>query len=84
MKKIIFILAILISLVAFFFIIANLVDSHVSYKYEIDEPPGIDYIDIELASGYLIGKIRCLEFFLCYVVVSIVLFLYSISNNKNK
>ncbi|WP_221657164.1 hypothetical protein [Bacteroides salyersiae] len=63
MKKIIFIVAILISLVILFFIIADLVNSQVSYKYEIDDPIVGDYIDKEFVSGYLIGKIRWLKFF---------------------
>lgn len=82
MKKIIFIVAILISLVILFFIITDLVNSQVSYKYEIDEPSKVDYIDKEFASGYLIGKIRWLKVFLYYVGISILLFLYSISNMR--
>lgn len=62
-KKIIFIVAIFVSLVILFFIITDLVNSQVSYKYEIDDPIVGDYIDKEFASGYLIGKIRWLKVF---------------------
>lgn len=82
MKKVIFIVAILISLVILFFVIADLVNSQVSYKYEIDSPSKVDCIDIEFASGYLIGKIRWLKVFLYYVGISIILFMYSISSTK--
>lgn len=82
MRKIIFIIAVLISLVILFFIIADIVNSQVSYKYEIEEPPKVNCIDIELASGYLISKIKWLEYFLCYVVVSIALFANSIFNKR--
>ena len=82
MKKVIFIVAILISLVILFFVIADLVNSQVSYKYEIEDPIVGDYIHKEFASGYLIGKIRWLKVFLYYVGISIILFMYSISSTK--
>ena len=46
----------------------------VSYKYEIEEAFNLDCIDKEFASNYLLAKIKCLKFFLLYIVISILLF----------
>ncbi|WP_147381186.1 hypothetical protein [Parabacteroides sp. AM08-6] len=82
MRKIILVIAILSSLILLFFIIIGIIDAQVSYKYEIEGPPKVDCIDIKFASGYLISKIKWLEYFLYYVIVSIVLFGYSMFNKR--
>ena len=82
MRKVVFVIAMFASLALLLFIIADIVNSLVSYQYEIEGPPKVDYIDMELASGYLMGKIIWLKIFSCYVVVSIILFGYFISNKE--
>ena len=82
MKKIINLIAILISLILLFFIIADIVNSQISYKYEIEESFGAECIDIKFASGYLKSKIRWLGYFSYYVIISIILFASSIFSNK--
>lgn len=82
MRKIIFIIAIFISVVISFFIIADIINSQVSYKYEIEEAFNIDCIDKKIASNYLIGRIKWLAVFLIYIVVSIILFASTIFNMR--
>ncbi|MEG1522707.1 MAG: hypothetical protein RR455_09590, partial [Bacteroidales bacterium] len=69
MRKFIFIIAVLVSLIILFFIIADIINSQVSYKYEIEEAFNLDCIDKKFASNYLIGKIKWLKIFLSYVVI---------------
>lgn len=59
-----------------------IIDSLVSYKYEIEEPPRVDKIDIELAAGYLNSRIICLWCFLSYVGINVVFLFISIFSKK--
>lgn len=59
-----------------------IMDSLVSYKCEIEEPPKVDKIDIELAAVYLNSIITCLWYFLSYVGINVVFLFISIFSKK--
>lgn len=82
MKKI-RILFFTVSVILFFIISYAIINSMVSYKYEIEEPPKSKKIDIELAAGYLESQITCLCYFEGYVGINLV-FLLSIIFVKKK
>lgn len=82
MRKNIFIIAIFVSLIILLAVIADIINSMISYKYEIEEAFNLDCIDKRFASNYLIGRIKWLEFFLLYIVTTILLFISAIYKMK--
>ena len=65
---------IIVSVSLCFIISYIIIDNLVSLKYEVDEDM-TDYISKEWARGYLVSKITCLKYFICYILVSIILIL---------
>lgn len=70
------------SIVVLFLIVYAIVNSMVSYKYEIEEPPKLNQIDIELAKGYLNSIITWLWCFFSYVGINVLFLLVSIFYKK--
>lgn len=54
----------------------------VSLKYEVDEDTR-EFISKEWAREYLTSKISCLKYFICYILLTIVLVLFNQRNNRN-
>lgn len=78
-------IAFLITSIAILLIIVYaIINSMVSYKYEIEEPPKLYKINIEFAAGYLKSHITWLWYFLGYVAISIIFLAISIFSKKNK
>lgn len=75
----------LIASIAFLFIIAYaIINSMVSYKYEIEESSNLYKINIEFVTAYLKSHITWLWYFLGYVVISTIFLLISVFSKKNK
>lgn len=75
----------LIASIAILFIIAYaIINSMVSYKYEIVESSNLYKINIEFATTYLKSHITWLWYFLGYVVISTIFLLISVFSKKNK
>lgn len=70
------------SIVVLFLIVYAIVNSMVSYKYEIEESPKWDQIDIELAKGYLNSIITWLWCFFSYVGINVLFLFVSIFYKK--
>lgn len=70
------------SIVVLFLIAYAILNGMVSYKYEIEEPPKLDKIDIELFAGHLKSKITWLWCFFSYVGINIIFLLESILSRK--
>ena len=73
----------IISVVVLFVIAYAIINSMVSYKYEMEEPPKLYEINIEFAVGYLKSQITWLWCFLGYVAISIIIILRSMFDRKN-
>lgn len=73
----------IISVVVLFVIAYAIINSMVSYKYEMEEPPKLYEINIEFAVGYLKSQITWLWCFLGYVAISIIILLRSMFDRKN-
>lgn len=76
MNKKILVIIITISVILLFFIVIEICNTLVSYKYEIDEPPISYSPDITLAKSYLNSKIKYLGYFLFYLILSILTYTY--------
>jgi hypothetical protein len=70
------------SIVVLFLIVYAIVNTMVSYKYEIEEPSKLNQIDIELAKGYLNSRITWLWYFFSYVGINVLFLLVSIFYKK--
>jgi uncharacterized protein YggT (Ycf19 family) len=75
------IIFLIVSIVLSLIIIYAIINSWVSYKYEIEESFN-DKVDIQWASGYLLSLIECLKYFLYYVIVTIIYLLISMFSKK--
>ncbi len=81
MKKKLIVTIIIISSIIIVLLIINIYGSSLSYKYEIQEPGGNDYVNIETAAHYLTSKITWLKCFLLYVIVNIGVMIIFLKNN---
>ena len=72
----------IISAVVLLIIAYAIINSMVSYKYEMEEPPKLYEINIEFAAGYLKSQITWLWFFFGYVAISIIILLRSMFDRK--
>jgi uncharacterized SAM-binding protein YcdF (DUF218 family) len=77
MKKIRIIWCIL-SIAILLLITYNIINSMISYKYEIEKPFNVNKINTELAAGYLNSNIISLWYFFSYVGINIIFLLVSI------
>jgi uncharacterized SAM-binding protein YcdF (DUF218 family) len=76
------IIFLIISFVVLFLIAYAIINSLISSKYEIEEPPKLNKIDIEIADGYLNSLIMWLWCFLGYVGLNVVFLLGSMFSKK--
>ena len=72
----------IISAVVLLIIAYAIINSMVSYKYEMEEPPKLYEINIEFAAGYLKSQITWLWCFFGYVAISIIILLRSMVDRK--
>uniref|UniRef100_UPI00402772CF hypothetical protein n=1 Tax=Candidatus Cryptobacteroides bacterium TaxID=3085639 RepID=UPI00402772CF len=78
MRKWIKIIWLIISVIAFILVILMIINTLVSYKYEISERMilgnmmrGFDSVPIEVAAGYLNGTLLVLKGFVLYIGINI-------------
>lgn len=78
MRKWIKIIWLIISVIAFILVILMIINTLVSYKYEISERMilgnmmrGFDSVPIEVAAGYLKGTLLVLKGFVLYIGINI-------------
>jgi uncharacterized SAM-binding protein YcdF (DUF218 family) len=72
----------IVSIVILLIIAYAIINSMVSFKYEIEEPPKLDNIDIGFAVGYLKSQITWLYCFGCYVAINVIFLSSSIFLKK--
>ena len=90
MKKWINIIWLIISIAVLMLVLYMILNTMVSYKYEIDERrilgkliQGFDFITLDVASGYLKGTILTLKGFALYVLINMI-FIVATLFVKNK
>ena len=76
------IIFIIVSIILSLVIIYAIINSSVSYQYEIKENFS-GKIDIQWASGYLLSLIEWLKYFLGYIVLTILYLIVSMLKKEN-
>jgi hypothetical protein len=79
--KLVKIIFIVISVVISIIIIYAIINSEISYKYEIADRPE-DKVEIQWVTEHLFNTIEWLKYFLAYVIVNIIYLLISIFSKR--
>ena len=91
MRKWIKIIWLIISAIAFILVILMIINTLVSYKYEISERMilgnmirGFDSVPIEVAAGYMNGELLVLKGFVLYLGINILIISVTLFAKKGK
>ena len=91
MRKWIKIIWLIISVIAFILVILMIINTLVSYKYEISERVilgnmirGFDSVPIEVAAGYMNGELLVLKGFVLYLGINILIISVTLFAKKGK
>lgn len=91
MRKWIKIIWLIISVIAFILVILMIINTLVSYKYEISERMilgnmirGFDSVPIEVAAGYMNGELLVLKGFVLYLGINILIISVTLFAKKGK